>query len=67
MKLEFAKIVVANTFTEEWEMERYYEMAERYHYRVHSIVVENRHEGKNVHGVPKDKLQMMKERFQIKL
>ena len=67
MKLEFSKIVVANTFTEEWEMDRYYEMADRYGYRVHSIIVENRHDGKNIHGVPEDKLQQMKERFQIKL
>jgi predicted kinase len=67
MKLEFSKIVVANTFTQDWEMEKYYEMAERYHYRVHSVVVENRHEGENIHGVPEDKLQQMKDRFQIKL
>lgn len=67
MKNELAKIVVANTFTQEWEMEKYFEIADRYKYRVHSIIVENRHDGKNVHGVPEDKLQQMKDRFQIKL
>lgn len=67
MKYEISKIVVANTFTQEWEMEKYNEMAERYHYRVHSVIVENRHDGKNIHNVPEDKLQQMKERFQIKL
>lgn len=67
MRLEFSKVVVANTFTEEWEMKPYFEMAERYKYRVHTVVVENRHEGKNVHNVPDDKLQQMKNRFQIKL
>ncbi len=67
MKLQLSKIVVANTFTQDWEMQSYFEMAERYHYRVHSIIVENRHSGKNIHGVPEDKLQIMKDRFNIKL
>jgi len=67
MKLQLSKIVVANTFTQDWEMQSYFDMAERYHYRVHSIVVENRHDGKNIHDVPEDKLQIMKDRFNIKL
>jgi predicted kinase len=67
MKNELVKIVVANTFTQEWEMEKYFEIAERYKYRTHTIIVENRHDGENIHGVPKDKLQQMKDRFQIKL
>ena len=67
MKHEFLKIVVANTFTEEWEMKPYFEMAERYNYRIHTVIVENRHGNENVHGVPEDKLQQMKNRFQIKL
>lgn len=67
MKLEISRIVVANTFTEKWEMDTYYEMAERYKYRVHTVVVENRHESKNVHGVPDEKLEQMKNRFEIKL
>ena len=67
MKNEFSKIVVANTFTQEWEMERYFEIAERYRYRIHTVIVENRHENKNIHEVPEDKLQIMKDRFDIKL
>jgi predicted kinase len=67
MKLEISRIVVANTFTEKWEMDSYYEMAERYKYRVHTVIVENRHESKNVHGVPDEKLEQMKNRFEIKL
>jgi tRNA uridine 5-carbamoylmethylation protein Kti12 len=67
MKLEINKIVVANTFTQTWEMDIYYEMAERYGYRVHSIIVENRHGNENVHGVPEDKIKKMKDRFEIKL
>jgi predicted kinase len=67
MRQQKAKIVVANTFTQEWEMDEYFKMAERYNYRVHTVVVENRHGNENVHGVPEDKLQQMKNRFQIKL
>lgn len=67
MKLEFSKIVIANTFTEEWEMKPYFEMAERYKYRVHTLIVENRHGGKNIHNVPEDKLKSMKSRFDIEL
>ena len=67
MRQQKARIVVANTFTQEWEMDEYFKMAERYNYRVHTVIVENRHGNENVHGVPEDKLQQMKDRFQIKL
>lgn len=67
MKMELSKIVVANTFTQEWEMKPYFDMAERYKYRVHCVVVENRHDGKNIHDVPDDKLKIMKDRFEINL
>lgn len=60
-------IAVANTFTQEWEMERYLELAKYYDYQVTSLIVENRHNGTNVHGVTQDKLEIMKERFQVKL
>ena len=63
----YREIVVSNTFTMEWEMEFYYELAKKYNYDVFSIIVENRHGGKNSHGVPDDKIQIMRDRFQIKL
>jgi predicted kinase len=67
MKNEIPIVVVANTFTREWEMEEYYKLAEEFGYRVHSIIVENRHNGKNVHGVSNDIVQAQKDRFEIKL
>jgi predicted kinase len=67
MRQQKSRIVVANTFTQEWEMDEYFKMAERYNYRVHTVIIENRHGNENIHGVPKDKLQQMKDRFQIKL
>ena len=63
----YPEIAVSNTFTQEWEMEDYFKLAEKYGYKVVSLIIENRHGGQNVHGVPEDKLQIMKDRFQIKL
>jgi adenylate kinase family enzyme len=63
----YPEIAVSNTFTQEWEMEDYFKLAEKYGYKVVSLIVENRHGGKNVHGVPDDKLEIMKNRFEIKL
>lgn len=60
-------IVVSNTFTQEWEMEPYFQMADTYGYKVFSVIVENRHGGINTHGVPEDKLQAMRDRFEFKL
>jgi predicted kinase len=67
MESSISKIAVSNTSTQDWELQPYYELATKYGYTVFSIVVENRHGGVNQHGVPEDKIQMMKDRFQIKL
>jgi hypothetical protein len=48
-------------------MESYYKLANQYGYRVHSLIVENRHGGVNEHGVPTEKLEQMKNRFGVKL
>jgi ABC-type phosphate/phosphonate transport system ATPase subunit len=61
------KIVVSNTFTQEWEMSPYFALAEQWGYQVTSLIVENRHGGVNTHGVPEDKLEIMKNRFEVKL
>lgn len=61
------EIVVSNTATTEKELEPYLELARKYEYKVVSLIVENRHDGKNVHGVPDEKLEIMKNRFSIKL
>ena len=61
------RVVVSNTFTQEWEMKPYFELAEKYGYRVFSLIVENRHYGINLHDCPADKIEVMKNRFEIKL
>ncbi len=60
-------VVVSNTFSQEWEMQPYFELAKKYGYMVHTLIKENRHEGKNIHNVPEEKLEQMKNRFEIKL
>lgn len=67
MQNKSEKVVVSNTFTQEWEMQPYYDLAEKYGYRVYSLIVENRHGGVNEHGVPEEKLEQMKQRFETKL
>ena len=57
------RIAVANTFTQEWEMDVYYELAKEFGFTVFSMVVENRHGGVNQHNVPEDKLEIMKKKF----
>ena len=61
------RIVVSNTFTQEWEMQAYYDLAKSYDYQITSIIVENRHGGENIHGVPVEAMDRMEKRFEIKL
>lgn len=64
---EISTVGVANTFTQEWEMQPYFDLAKKYGYRISTIIVENRHGSENVHGVPAEKIEQMKNRFEIKL
>ena len=67
MESSIPKIAVSNTFTQEWEMKTYFELAEKYGYMVFSVIVEKRHNNKNNHNVPEEKIEQMKNRFEIKL
>ncbi len=60
-------VVVSNTFTQEWEMDVYFELAKKYNYKVFQVIVENHHGNTNEHNVPEDKIEQMKNRFEIKL
>ena len=60
-------IVVHNTFTKEWEMNAYFDLAKDHGYTVHTIIVENRHGSKNVHDVPQDVVKAQIERFSVTL
>ena len=62
-----SKIAVSNTFTQEWELQPYYELAIKYGYYVTCVVVENRHGNTSIHSVPEEKVEQMRNRFEIKL
>jgi predicted kinase len=67
MRMDFGKIFVANTFTTDSEMAPYISLANKFGYRVFTIIVENRHGNINVHDVPELTISKMKDRFSIKL
>ena len=60
-------IAVSNTSTTEKEVQAYKEIAELVNAHFISVIVENRHGGVNIHNVPEEKLQQMKERFSVRL
>lgn len=60
-------VAVANTSTTEFEVLVYRHIAEECNAHLISVIVENRHDGVNIHGVPEEKLKQMKERFSVRL
>ena len=67
MQKGISPIFVANTFAPERELVPYFDLGEKYNYKVFSIVVENRHGNENIHDVPESSLEKQKNRFKIKL
>lgn len=67
MKNGIEKVFVSNTFTTEYEMSAYKELAKKYGYRLSTIIVENRHQSDSIHNVPAENLAKMRARFDIKL
>ena len=55
-------VAVANTFTQAWEAEKYYQIAEEYGYYV--FVIECQNDFGNVHDVPQESIDAMKERWE---
>ena len=55
-------VAVSNTFTRKWEMQPYLDMAEELGIQVTVLVCQG--EFDNVHGVPADKVRVMRERFE---
>ena len=59
------RIIVCNTFTELWEMQPYIDLAEKYDWRLHTIIVEHRHGSDSIHDVPADVIKSQRERFEV--
>lgn len=60
-------IILTNTSTQFWEYEEYLNLADEFGYKTSVLVVENHHNGKSPHGVPEEKLNVMRRRFDLKL
>lgn len=65
--LDGDSVAVANTSTTEKEVAIYQQIAELTGSNFVSIIVENRNNTENQHGVPPEKIQQMKNRFSLKL
>jgi predicted kinase len=61
------KVFIDNTFTLEWEMEPYFKMASEYNYRIFVVTVENRHGGRNVHGITDEQIEKMAAKYKVTL
>lgn len=64
---EGLSVCVSNTSTTRKEIETYEQIARATGAILVSVIVENRHGGSNLHGVPEDKIQQMKDRFDVNL
>ena len=62
LKEDRSPVVVHNTFTRDWEMDRYRELAECY--KAQLFVIEMSQQFENVHNVPEEVVNEMKERFE---
>jgi predicted kinase len=67
MDVNAEKIVIANTTVAARDLRPYTDLAEKYGYRVYSVIVENRFSTKNIHNVPEETIEKMRNRFDIKL
>ncbi len=62
-----SKIFVHHTFTLEWELESYFELAKKFNYKIFVVTVENYHNGKNSHNVSEEQIKKMAEKYKVKL
>lgn len=64
---EGMNVSVSNTSVTEWEVQQYMDIAMLAGANFVSMIVENYHNGKNIHGCPDEKVQQMKKKFYIQL
>ena len=62
MRMNWAGIVVSNTFTQRWEMDPYLKLAREHGYTVQIIECKGKFE--NVHGVPAEAIEKMRQRWE---
>lgn len=67
MRMESSTVIVANTNTSKKEWQPYADMAEKYGYTVFHLVIENHHNGKDLHNVPEESLIRMEQKLKTSL
>ena len=67
MNLGISKLFITNPFIQEWEMDDYYKLAHNFGYDVYTIIIENRQQNKNIYDISEEKIEIMKQNFNIKL
>lgn len=67
MSEQVERVIVHNTFSREKEITPYAELAEWHKYKLISVVVENRHGNKDVHGVPQEVREAFAQRIKSRL
>lgn len=60
MQKRIPRLAVANVFQKHWQMKPYYELAEKYKYRVFEITITGKNHG-NIHGVSEEKIKQIEE------
>ena len=63
----YYNIVVHNTFTQDWEIKPYKELANKYGYNLYTIIVENRHKSSSIHDVPDYVISKQRDGFEVVL
>lgn len=67
MNLNSRLIIVSNTFIEEWELEPYFILANKYGYTISSLIVENRHNSDSIHSVSLERRMEMKDKLMLNI
>ncbi|MBI3671807.1 hypothetical protein HY249_03365 [Candidatus Azambacteria bacterium] len=67
MEMSVSHIFVHNTFCAKKDMDPYVELAERYGYKIHYIIVESRGRKGDLSGVPAEIREKQKKNFDISL
>lgn len=59
----YCELCVSNTSTTEKEIKPYIDLANKYGYKIVSLIVEKRHNNVNIHGVPQESVDAMELRL----
>lgn len=67
MQQGIQKIFVDNTFTLDWELQTYFNLASEFKYCIFVCTVENYHGQKNTHGISDEQIEKMADKYKVKL